>query len=169
MSCARSWSTAGVQMTAERWQRVVCSARTVRRVSRSDTFSLWSPDAETARLRSGVTATPRTESEWRLGQLQFYRAAAVRSMLGPESLNRPDARRLVPGSVGCRRSRCRSVACPTPSLSIQSPVVPNCPACSGGSARGVAGGVVVAHLTRVVRPMRVHRQFAAWRGAALGP
>jgi hypothetical protein len=33
-------------------------------VSRSHTFSVLSPDADTARLPSGVTATPSTEAEW---------------------------------------------------------------------------------------------------------
>src|SRR5271166_4734789 len=33
-------------------------------LSRSHTFSVWSRDAETTRLPSGVTATLKTKSEW---------------------------------------------------------------------------------------------------------
>ena len=44
--------------------RVACSVRSSRPLSRSHTFSVLSPEAETARRPSGLTATPLTEAEW---------------------------------------------------------------------------------------------------------
>ena len=52
-----------------------CAARG--RASRSHTFSVWSSDAETARLPSGVTATPLTSPVWPVEGAQLAPALQI--------------------------------------------------------------------------------------------